>query len=274
VLGLRPAPGSRARGHRSGEGRRSIHSHRVPRYLLRQAPKLALGLVVFLQGCAGLGPGKPPAPAAVTGGESTVLVQKGRPGIVIGAPHGALDTNTDLIAGDLARLTGFSLVVAKGASIPDPGGRALGTDRVVKAPARLEDETRGGRSVDQAYQRRVAEASQGPLGLYVEVDGSGRGDSAGRVEITTVGLSRDDAWRVKTLFELIRDARLDDPTMPRLEVRVESVDPIRSGLLAEAARVLQIELPGAARTTYREIYTTVLGAFLSESVTFLLPRAR
>ncbi len=102
------------------------------------------------------------------------------------------------------------------------------------------------------------------------------------LEIATVGLSRDDAWRLKTLFELIRDSRLDDPAVPRLEVRVESLDSLRStawvarpaGTLAAAPRALRIELPWAARTTYRETYTRILGTFLSESATFLVARER
>ena len=122
----------------------------------------------------------------------------------------------------------------------------------------------------------------GPLRLYVEVHGNAHEESAGRLEIATVGFSREDAWRLKTLFELIRESRLDDPAVPRLEVWVESLDPVRytasaakqAGMLAVAPRALHIELPRAARTTYREIYTELLGAFLSESATFLVPRER
>jgi hypothetical protein len=250
--------------------------------LLRQAPGLALGFAVFLQGCAGVIPGKEEArlpPAGIAGGEGSVLVRKGRPGIVIGAPYGALDKNTDVIAGDLARLTGFSLVVVERVAQAGSDGRGFDTNRVPATPARLAPETR---RMDEGYWRHVADAAQGPLGLYVEVYGNGRGGNVGRVEITTVGLSGDDAWRLRTLFELIRDSRLDDPAVPRLEVSVESLDRLRStasaarqgGVPTSAPRALHIDLPQAARTTYREVYTKVLGAFLSESVTFLVPRGR
>jgi hypothetical protein len=226
---------------------------------------------MLLQGCAGLIQGKQDmtAPAEVPAGEGRVLVHKGRPGIVIGAPRAVLDRNTDVIAGDLARLTGFGLVVVK-----VPGGRESDTDGVVGTPARFDPETPGARRMYDAYRRYVTEASQGPLVLYVEIDGSGRSGSAGRVEIAAVGLGRDDGWRLQTLFELIRDSRLDDPAVPRLEVWVESVDPARAGVLNVAPRALHIDLPGAARTTYREIYTKVLGEFLSESVAVLMPRPR
>ena len=239
---------------------------------------------MLLQGCAGLMP--PREGAEVAGGEGSFQVRKGRPGIVIGAPHGTSDKGTDIIASDLAGLTGFSLVVARGFSHVDAEGRRLNVNRPTEsipgAPPGLEGQTHEARRVYEAYRRHVAEAAQGPLRLYVEVHGNGHEPSAGRVEMATVGLSRDDAWRLKTLFELIRDSRLDDPTVPRLEIRVEFLDPLRYtasaakqvGMLAAAPRALHIELPRAARTTYREPYTKLLGAFLSESATFLAPRER
>lgn len=235
---------------------------------------------MFLQGCAGLIQGKKEEapPAEISQGEGSFLVRKGRPGIVIGVPYGARDENTDAIGSDLARLTGFGLVVVKRVSSPDPDGRGFDATRAQVTPVGLQREIR----VDEAYQRHVAEASQGPLGLYVEVHGTGRGGSAERVEITTVGLSRDDVWRLGTLFELIRDSRLNDPTAPRLEVQVQALDRASStssaasqgGMLAAAPRALHIDLPQAARTAYRDAYTGVLGAFLSESVTFLVPKGR
>jgi hypothetical protein len=239
---------------------------------------------VLLQGCAGLIPGKEDVapPAQTSRGEGSFQVRKGRPGIVIGAPYDdALDQNTGIIAEDLARLTGFGVVVEHARPVSD--ARASAGDRTLGTPARFEPEPRGTRLTDEAYRRHVALAAQGPLDVYVEIDGNGpRAGAAARVDITTVGFSEDDAWRLKTLFELIRDSRVDDSAVPRLEVQVESVDSVRSTIpaagqtrmRAAAPRALRIELPPAARTTYREIYTKVLGAFLNESVTFLMPKGR
>jgi hypothetical protein len=129
----------------------------------------------------------------------------------------------------------------------------------------------------------VSEAAQGPLRLYVELHGNDHTESAGRVEIATVGLTREDAWRLKTLFELIRDSRIGAADgVPRLEVRVESIDPLRYtasaakqyGVLASSARALHIELPRMARTTYREAYTELLADFLAQSATLLAPPGR
>jgi hypothetical protein len=251
-----------------------------------RTPGFAFGLALLLQGCAGFIPGNEDVavPAQTSSGEGSVQVRTGRPGIVIGAPNdGVLDENTDLIAGDLARLTGFGLVVVKERASAVSDGRAFAGDRAPGTPARFEPGPQGARVTDEAYRRHLALAAQGPLDVYVEIDGNGPGaGAAARVDIRTVGLSGDDAWRLRTLFELIRDSRLYDSAVPRLEVQVESVDSARATIPASsqtrmraaAPRALRIELPPVARTTYREIYTKVLGAFLSESVTVLMPKAR
>ena len=61
----------------------------------RLLPGLAVGLVVLVQGCAGLIPGKQSATADAPGGDEAFQVRKGRPGMVIGAPPGVSDAETD-----------------------------------------------------------------------------------------------------------------------------------------------------------------------------------
>src|SRR5262249_7392552 len=100
------------------------------------------------------------------------------------------------------------------------------------------------------------------------------------LQITAVGWSADDAWRLKTLLELIRDTRVEKP-VPRVEVSVEARPAGRTvasiagspGTVA-APRTLEIDVPRMARTTYRDVYARVLAAFLTESVTFLAARER
>jgi hypothetical protein len=252
-----------------------------------------VGLALLVQGCAGLIAGKdsaeaPATPAprvAIPGG--SVQVEKGRPGFVIAAPHGTSDVATDVMGRAIAKLTGFGLVVATGYANLDGEGRRLNVNRPTEgAPgvaARLEVESAPAREVYHAYRRQVAEAAQGAVRFYVEVHGNNRQESAGRVEIATVGVSRDDAWRLKTLLELIRDSRLPpEGDVPRLDVWVESQDPVfytasaakRSGILAQTTLALHIELPRVVRTTHREVYTTVLADFLIQSAALLLPPLR
>ena len=264
--------------------------------MTRRGPgSLVVGLALLLQGCAGLIAGRDsteaPAPTtpgprlAIPGG--SVQVEKGRPGVVIGAPHGTSDIATDVMGRALAKLTGFGLVVATGYANLDGEGRRLNVNRPTEsapgAAARLEVETPAARDVYEAYRRQVGEAAQGLVRLYVEVHGNNRQESAGRMEIATVGVSRDDAWRLKTLLELIRDSRVPpEGDVPRLDVWVESQDPViytasaakQSGILARTSLALHIELPRVARTTHREVYTTVLADFLIQSAALLLPPPR
>jgi hypothetical protein len=254
----------------------------------RGAPSLVIALALGLSGCAGViggkesvptvEPSRPPSPGTTVNlGAGSLSVVKGRPGYVIGVPHGSTDSATDVIGLELARRTGFSSAVATGFGKLDTEGRRYNVNRptesVAGASPGSERETEAARRVFEAYGRSVTEASQGPLRLYVEVHGNAHQDTAGRVEIATVGLSKEDAWQVKTLLELIRDAYLrGQPETPRLEIFVEPVDTLRysasasksGGMLARSEKALHVELPRVARTTSREAYTVVLGDFLSQ----------
>lgn len=246
------------------------------------APSVVLVLALLLSGCAGLIGGKGPVSAGDASrpplpGQGSFNVQKGRPGYVIGAPHGTTDSATDLIGLELARRTGFGAVVVTGFGKLDAQGRRYNVNRPTESvpgdspPA--EGETEAARRVYDGYGRSVAEAAQGPLRFYVEIHGNGHQDTAGRVEIATVGLTKEDAWRLKTLLEIVRDAHLrGQPDAPKLEILVEPVDALRysasasksNGLLGRSERSLHIELPKVARTTYREAYTAMLGDFLTQ----------
>jgi hypothetical protein len=256
----------------------------------RPAPSVVLALALMLSGCAGFIGGKEPVsvgapsrplpsplPPGQSGGQSSVSVQKGRPGYVIGAPHGTTDIATDLIGLELARRTGFGVVVVTGEGSLDVKGRRYNVSRPTEGvpgdPPRSESETEAARRVYEGYARSVAEAAQGPLRFYVEVHGNAHQDTAGRVEIATVGLTREDAWRLKTLLELVRDAHLGaEPGAAKLDILVEPVDTLRytasasksGGVLGRSDRSLHIELPKGARTTYREVYTAMLADFLTQ----------
>ena len=92
------------------------------------APSIVLALALLLSGCAGLIGGKQPVsvgapsrplPLPIPPGQGAFNIQKGRPGYVIGIPHGTTDIATDLIGLELARRTGFGAVVVTG-----EGGKA------------------------------------------------------------------------------------------------------------------------------------------------------
>jgi hypothetical protein len=239
---------------------------------------------VILSGCA-------PHPVtfdsiAATG---SITGQPGRRGLVVAAPHGTSDPRTGDIAAELARRTGFGLVVATG-FVLEFDARQVPVRRyqvnrplegVAGQPPSEEVATEGARRVYETYERRVREVAQGPVRFLAEIHGNSHRDAAGRVEIATVGVDRDDALRLRTLLELIRDAHLRTNTeAPRLDVLIEPADTLRyaasgakrSGILRLPERALHIELPRAARAEWREIYTAILADFLAQAVA--LPAGR
>jgi hypothetical protein len=170
--------------------------------------------------------------------------------VVVAAPHATSGQGTAAMAVEIARLTGFGLVVATGVDVDE---------------------------------RRVREAAHGPLAFYVELHGASRAESADRIEISTVGVDAEGAVKLRTLFELVRDAHLRArPPVLRLQIRVEPADPVfpsaptarREGIPRLAQRALSIELPRVARQEGRELYTPILADFLREAIALPLPARR
>jgi hypothetical protein len=218
-----------------------------------------------------------------------IAARPGRPGLVVAAPHGSSDVQTGEIAAEVARRTGFGLVVATGFNIEadtrERPGRRYQVNRPFEGtpnrPPSEETASEGARLVYESYERRVREIAQGPLRFYAEIHGNNRGESGGRIEIATVGVDKEYAQRLRALCEMIRDAHLrGHGGAPRLDVLVEPADPIfygasgakRDGILRVPERALHIELPRAARVDFREIYTAILADFVAQAVA--LPRGR
>jgi len=240
------------------------------------AISLAIGPIV-LSGCATRAslPEIEGLPGALAG---TI----GRRGVVIAAPHGISDARTGDIVAELGRRTGFGVVIATGFNLePDTregAGRRYQVNRPLEGtpgrPASEEVATESARQVYEAYERRVREVAQGPLTLYAEIHGNNHHDAVNRIEIATVGVDRAEAVRLRTLFELVRDAHLRvNRGAPHLEILIEPADAVRyaasgakrDGILRLPQRALHIELPKAARTEWRETYTAILADFLVQA---------
>jgi len=248
---------------------------------LFQRPARVAAVSLVLYGCAAVPvePERSPRPGTMSG-------QRGRPGLVIAAPHGTSDAFTGEIAAEIARRTGFGLVVASDFALEPDRRERVGrrfqvnrpTEGIPGRPPGEEIVSDAARHAYDEFERRVMDVARGQLQLYVEIHGNGRRLSAGQLEIATVGLEPNDAWRVRTLLELVRDARLRaQPDAPRLAVLVQPIDRIRylasgakqAGILRHPVRALHIEIPRSARTEWRAVYTDVLAQFLSEAVPVL-----
>src|SRR5262245_1590187 len=232
---------------------------------------------LLLWGCA-----TQPVSVGLEPARGHVTARPGRPGLVVSAPHGSSDVNTGEMVADIARQSGFAMVIATGFNLepdtPERAGRRYQVNRPFEGvPGRPPDEEQasdGARRVYDAYEARVREVAQGPLRLYVEIHGNNHRDAAARIEIATVGVDRELALRVKTLAELVRDAHLRGHAgAPRLAILVEPADTLRynasaakrDGILRLPARALHVELPQAARMQWRGLYTAILAEFLTEA---------
>jgi len=235
-------------------------------------------LAIVVSGCATSG-----ALPEIEGLPGKISGQLGRRGVVIAAPHGNSDARTGEIAAELGRRTGFGVVVATGFNLePDtrerPGRRYQVNRPFEGTPGRPPSDdvpSEGARQVYRAYEQRVREVAQGPLVFYAEIHGNNHRDAANQIEIATVGVDRDEAVRLRTLLELIRDAYLRaNREAPRLEILVEPANPVRyaasgakrDGILKLPQRALHFELPKAARTDWRETYIAILADFLVQAV--------
>ena len=207
--------------------------------------------IAMLTGCAGQ-----PVDTASTTTVDRMLIRPGRPGFVVAA-HASGDAGTAAIAREIARHTGFGLVVSPSGS---PGD-------VARPPA-------------EAYARAVGQAAQGPLRFFVEIRGSDRTRCAGQMEIATVGVDAELGLRLRALAELIRDAHLRANTdIERLVVQVDGADGMEivstagsDGMRRRPERALQIELPRCARRDWGEMYGAILGDFVTQAAA--LPAGR
>jgi hypothetical protein len=183
---------------------------------------------LLLAGCAAqVLDAPPPAPRA------EAATRPGRPGFVIAAPHAASDGHTAAIAAEVARRTGFGLLVAS--------------------------------SADAVCTRRLHEIAQGPVRFCAEIHGRHGIEPSGPIEIATVGIDRELGQRLRALAELVRDAHLrGQPAAPRLEVVVAPTE--RLGAPGAPERALHIALPSTARDEHRVLYTAILADFVAQAV--------
>jgi hypothetical protein len=251
-----------------------------PTPIQRLASAAAAPLVLF--GCAARTVDYPPETP-----RGQIATQPGRPGFVVAAPHASSDAHTGAIAAEVARRTGFGLVIASGFGIEAetwrrPGRRYQVNRPFEGTPSRPPSEeaaSEGARRIYEAYEDRVRAAAQGPLRFYAEIHGNNRRETSGRIEVATVGVDRELAERLRALAELVRDAHLRSRAdAPRLEVLVEPADPLvyaasgakREGILRLPERALHIELPRTARLDHRALYTAIVADFVVQAVA--LPR--
>jgi hypothetical protein len=205
-----------------------------------------------------------------------------QPGVVLGAPHGSYDAFTAEFVVDAARRTGWAAVIARGFTPTETGdGRRINVNRPTERYVSIvhpELETERAQRVYEQYVLSVLRAAGAPLELYVEV----HQNNGANIEVATVGISKDEAARIKHAYRRARHEMLmAHPHIRPVDLRIEPLDEIEvgawpaksSGILGRAARSLHFELPNGVMSfsERRRRYTAVLGSLFTALPEFLVP---
>lgn len=180
-------------------------------------------------------------------------------GVLIAAPHGTFDINTDALAIGVARKLGSGYLVFRGNTA---AGLRINVNRPTEGAGRAcanEDRTERARIVYETYVRLIRTAAGGAsLAWYVELHGNADPRTADRIEVASKGISAADAADVKRRYPAILAAvQRESPPFPALELWVEPADRIlftasctkTLGILSvdAFARALHFEFPRPAR---------------------------
>ena len=195
---------------------------------------------------------------------------RGRPGVVIGVPHGTPDVGT-LDAGRILRerlgaggvfVTGFwDTSTRQRVNVNRPTEQVIGRDSEVVRQWQSDRAS----AANAHYIALVTQAAQGPLKMFYEIHSNHKARLAQSIEISTTGMSRDDAARLKAAFEAARERLPAD--VPRLVLHVSPLDKVTypdyraaSSISKLSARGCAIEYPGQvfANRAWRSAYAKCL----------------
>jgi hypothetical protein len=198
-------------------------------------------------------------------------------GIVIGAPHGTFDVYTAGIVRTICSRIRLAGVIATGFTPTETeDGRRINvnrpTERYIAASDR-EFETERAKVTYERFRSAVLSAASRKLDFYIDIHQNG----GERIEVAAVGLSKEDARRIKRTFYFLRDVALaGSPEIAAVDLAIEPLDELdvgawaakTNGILAVAKRSLHFELPAnvLASARQRSVYTIIL-ADLIQSIT-------
>jgi len=207
-----------------------------------------------LLGCAGPPATRAAASAAAPQGAQIDPLGKfevvaGRPGIVIGLPHGTADTGTLDIGRTLCERLNAGGVFVTGFWDGKTRQRInvnRPTEQVIGAESQVLREWASGQAVaaNARYEALVRQAAQGPLRAFYEMHSNHRPLYAGSIEVSTLGVSRSDAAQFKAAFEAARDRLARD--VPRLAIHVSPVDQVAFPNYGRASSISKIGACGCA----------------------------
>ena len=194
----------------------------------------------------------------------------GRPGIVVGVPHGTADAGT-LSAGRIicSRLNAGGVFVTGFWDVKTRQrinvNRA--TEELVGPNSQVLREWPSPRAVaaNARYDALVKEAAQGPIRAFYEIHSNHRPEYAESIEVSTLGVWRGEARRLKDAFAAAV-ARLA-PDVPRLAMHVSPLDRVTYPNYAYASSISRLSAKGCAiespghvfsRPAWRDAYASCL----------------
>ncbi|HTT13915.1 MAG TPA: hypothetical protein VMG60_23865 [Burkholderiaceae bacterium] len=173
----------------------------------------------------------------------------GRPGVVIGVPHGTPDAGTLEAGRLLCEKLGVGGVFVTGFWDPKTRQRInvnRPTEQLIGANSEVLRQWRSDRAIalNLRYEERVREVAQGPLKAFYEIHSNHRPQYAGSIEVSTLGVTRGEAARFKAAFEAARDQLARD--MPRVAVHVSPIDRVTYPNYRAASSISGLSQKGCA----------------------------
>jgi hypothetical protein len=198
----------------------------------------------------------------------------GRPGVVVGVPHGTPDIGTVEVGQILRERLGAGGVIVTGfwdaktrqrVNVNRPTEQLIGPDSQVLR----EWPSDRAAAANARYIALVKEAAQGRLKVFYEIHSNHKPLLANSIEVSTLGVSRGEAARLRAAFEAARH-RLA-PEVPQLAIHVSPLDKVTypnyhnaSSISGLSERGCAIESPG--HVLGNRAWRLAVGACLADAI--------
>ena len=173
----------------------------------------------------------------------------GKPGTVVGVPHGTADSGTLEAGRILCKRLGAGGVLVTGFWDPETRRRInvnRETEELIGQHSEVLRQWKSPRAVaaNARYTALVKETAQGPLKVFYELHSNHRTEFVDSIEVSTLGVTRGEAMRLKNAFLAARDRLGAD--VPRLAMHVSPVDKVTFPNYARATSISEVAAKGCA----------------------------
>jgi hypothetical protein len=173
----------------------------------------------------------------------------GQPGIVVGVPHGTPDVGTVEVGRILRERLSAGVVVVTGfwdaktrqrINVNRPTEELIGSESQVLR----QWQSNRAAAANARYIGLVREAAQGRLKVFYEIHSNHKPLLTNSIEVSTLGISRAEAARLKAAFEATRH-RLA-PDVPQLAIHVSPLDKVTFPNYRNASSISELSERGCA----------------------------